>query len=121
MKPCSSNFARVNRRRKDAPNCANGSPLSIPSLTSVTGKDATHAIADYARISSICVGAPSSTISMSWLVPSHFRLSFRPLLDYLTGALVLVCGAKWGSQTPPEEDRLAGWLTPSPQEVPEQA
>src|SRR5205807_2729347 len=40
-----------------------------------------------ASISSICAVVLSSTISMSWLVPKRFRLSFKPSLDYLTDAL----------------------------------
>jgi hypothetical protein len=51
------------------------------------GKDDAHAIADCAKISSICAGVPSSTTCTSWPVLKHFLLSFRPLLDYLTGAL----------------------------------
>src|SRR6266581_9420883 len=55
----------------------------------VGGKGDVHAIADCARISSICAVVLSSTICTSWLVPSNFRLSFSLRLDYLTGALVL--------------------------------
>src|SRR5947207_11983287 len=56
---------------------------------SVAGKDDAPGIAACARIFLICVVVPSSTISMSWLVPKPFRLSFRPSLDYLTDALAL--------------------------------
>src|SRR3989442_1730555 len=88
MKPCSSNYANVSRRHKDGPNYANESPLSIRSRTSVAGKGDAPVIAECARISSICAVVPLSTISMSWLVPSSFRLSFKPSLDFLTDALV---------------------------------
>src|SRR5258706_4325602 len=88
MKPCSSSYESVNRRRKDGPNCANGWPLSIPWPMLVSGKEDAHAIADCGRISSICAAALSSTICTFSLVPSSFQLSFRTLLDYLTGSLV---------------------------------
>src|SRR6266496_1221378 len=87
MKPCSSSYANANRRQKDGRNCANGWPLNIPSHMLVSGKDDAHAIAGCGRISSISAAALSSTICTSSLVPSSFRLSFRTLLDYLTGAL----------------------------------
>src|SRR5258708_36823639 len=54
---------------------------------SVDGKDGGHAIEVCAKISSICAGARSSTICMSWLVLSQDKLSFRSLLDFLTGSL----------------------------------
>src|SRR6266567_1184610 len=54
---------------------------------SVAGKDDAPVIAACARISSICAVVPLSTISMSWLVPSSFQLSFKPSLDFLTDAL----------------------------------
>src|SRR5436305_2665880 len=88
MKPCSSNYARTSKPQKGAANSASGSQLSTPWHTLATGKDGVHAIVAYARIFSICAGAPSSTICMSWLVPSSFRLNFPLLLDYLTDALV---------------------------------
>src|SRR5438552_18771097 len=53
----------------------------------VGGKADAHGIAGCARTSSICAVVPSSTISMSWLAPSRFLLSFRLSLDFLTGAL----------------------------------
>src|SRR5437762_12117261 len=87
MKPCSSNYARTSKPQKGAANSASGSQLSTPSHTLATGKDGVHAIVAYARICSICAVAPSSTICMSWLVPSSFRLNFPLLLDYLTDAL----------------------------------
>jgi creatinine amidohydrolase/Fe(II)-dependent formamide hydrolase-like protein len=40
-----------------------------------------------AKTSSICAVALSFTICMFWLVLKPFRLSFKPLRDYLTGAL----------------------------------
>src|SRR2546430_555319 len=80
MKPCSSNYARTSKPQKVAANSASGSQLSTPSHTLATGKDGVHAIVAYARIFSICAAAPSSTICMSWLVPSNFLLSFRTLL-----------------------------------------
>ena len=64
-------------------------PLSIRLLMLVGGKGDALAIAGCARISSISVGALSSTICMFWLVPNSFRLSFSLLLDYLTDALAL--------------------------------
>src|SRR6266581_2148266 len=92
MKPCSSNYARTSKPQKGAANSASGSQLSTPSPTLATGKDGVHAIVAYARIFSICAAAPSSTICMSWLVPSSFRLNFPLLLDYLTDALDLSAG-----------------------------
>jgi hypothetical protein len=50
-------------------------------------KDDVPVIADYAKISLICAGAPSSTICTFWPVPKHFQLSFKPPLDFLTGSL----------------------------------
>src|SRR5437867_6601042 len=94
MKPCSSNYARISKPQKGAANSASGSQLSTPSHTLATGKDGVHAIVAYARIFSICAAAPSSTICMSWLVPSNFLLSFRTLLDYLTDALEREDGQK---------------------------
>src|ERR1700686_2708092 len=87
MKPCLPNYARTSKPQKGAANSASGSPLNTPSHTLATGKDDVHAIVACARISSICAAAPSSTICMSWLVPSCFRLNFPLLLDYLTDAL----------------------------------
>src|SRR6266704_5679866 len=87
MKPCSSNYAKTSKPQKVAANSASGSQLSTPSHTLATGKAGVHAIVAYARIFSICVVALSSTICMSWLVPSSFRLNFPLLLDYLTDAL----------------------------------
>src|SRR2546421_6497933 len=87
MKPCLSNYARTSKPQKGAANCASGSQLSTPSPTLATGKDGVHAIVACARICSICAAAPSSTICMSWLVPSSFSLNFPLLLDYLTDAL----------------------------------
>src|SRR3989442_8815467 len=51
------------------------------------GKDDRRAIVACARISSICAAVQSSTICMSWLVLSRTLLSFKRLLDFLTGAL----------------------------------
>jgi hypothetical protein len=48
------------------------------------GKGGERAIVVSARISSTYVAAPPSTICMFWLVPSHFKLSFRTLRDFLT-------------------------------------
>src|SRR5947209_7842178 len=87
MKLYSSNYAEASKLQKVAANSARGSRLSIPSPTLATGKDGAHAIVVYARIFSICAGAPSSTICMFWLVPSPFWLSFNLPLDYLTDAL----------------------------------
>jgi hypothetical protein len=87
MKPCSSSCANVSKRQKAATNYVSGWRLSIRSRILVNGKDDAPAIEDCAKISSISVGAQSSTICMSWLVPSSFLLSFRMLLDFLTDAL----------------------------------
>src|SRR5258706_14091666 len=87
MKPYSWSCANVSRRRKDEPNCANEWQLSMPWPMLAGGKADAHAIAAYARISSICAAALSSTICMSWLVPSSKPLSFRTLLDFLTDSL----------------------------------
>lgn len=87
MKPCLSSYNNANRPRKDEPSCASEWQLSIPSHMSVDGKDDAHAIEDSAKTSLICVGAPSSTISISWLVSKHSKLTFRMPLDYLTGVL----------------------------------
>src|SRR5947209_19309668 len=89
MKLYSSNYAEASKLQKVAANSARGSRLSIHSPTLATGKDGAHAIVVYARIFSICAGAPSSTICMFWLVPSPFWLSFNLPLDYLTDALGL--------------------------------
>ena len=78
---------RQQTRAWAGPNCASESRLNILSPMLVGGKDDAHAIGGCARISSICAAALSSTICMSWLVPSSSRLSFNPLLDYLTDAL----------------------------------
>jgi hypothetical protein len=51
------------------------------------GKDDVPVIADCAKTSSICVGAPSSTIYMSWLAPNRFKLIFKRLRDFSTEAL----------------------------------
>jgi hypothetical protein len=40
-----------------------------------------------ARTSSISAAVPSSTISMFWLIPRCFKLTFRTLRDFLTGSL----------------------------------
>src|SRR5712692_3817413 len=87
MKPCSSNYARASKLQKDAANCARGLRLNTPSHMLVAGKDGAHAIVACARIFSICAAAPSFIICMFWLAPSSFLLSFRTLLDFLTGAL----------------------------------
>src|SRR5947209_16110587 len=98
MKPCSSNYARTSKPQKVAANSARGSQLSTPSHTLATGKDGVHAIVACARIFSICDGALSSTICMSWLTPRRFLLSFRTPLDYLTDALE-------------EKERIEGWVS----------
>lgn len=55
----------------------------------VDGKDeALLVIVGSARISSICVGAPSFTICTSWPIPDRFWLNFRPPLHYLTDVLL---------------------------------
>src|SRR5258708_40031350 len=87
MKPCSSNYARASKPRKDEPNCVNEWQLSIPWPMLAAGKDDAPVIAVCARISLICAVALSYTICMSWLVLSRKLLSFRMLLDFLTGAL----------------------------------
>jgi hypothetical protein len=87
MKRCSSNYARASKLQKAATNCVSGWRLSIRSRISVDGKDDVPVIGDCAKISSICDGAPSSTISTSWFVPNSSKLIFRTPLDYLTGAL----------------------------------
>src|SRR5689334_20800831 len=108
MRPSSSNYAKLSKRRKGEPNCANGSPLSIRWPMSGTGKEDGPAIAACARISSICDGALSSTICTSWLVPSRFKLSFSLLLDFLTGALAdLAVVALQNAQAYEREKRLA--------------
>jgi hypothetical protein len=53
----------------------------------VGGRDDAHGIVDSAKISLICAGVPLSTICTFWPVPSCFKLIFKTLLDYLTGAL----------------------------------
>src|SRR5437016_5138672 len=87
MKPCSSSYAKASKHQRDEPNCVNGWQLSIHWHMSVGGKGDALVIGENARISSICAAARSSTICMSWLVPKHFRLSFKLSLDYLTDAL----------------------------------
>src|SRR5579859_2149511 len=87
MKLCSSSYANASRPRMAATNYVSVWRLSIPLRMLVDGKDDAHAIGACARISSIYVGARSFTICMSWLVLSNFRLSFKPLLDFLTGVL----------------------------------
>src|SRR6266568_8242683 len=87
MKPCSSSCAKASKHQRDEPNCVNGWQLSIHWHMSVGGKGDALVIGENARISSICAAARSSTICMSWLVPKHFRLSFKLSLDYLTDAL----------------------------------
>src|SRR5258708_8673429 len=49
----------------------------------VGGKDVVLAIADCAKISSICGVAQLSTICMSWLAHSRFLLSIRTSLEFL--------------------------------------
>jgi hypothetical protein len=46
-----------------------------------------HALVVLANISSICAGAPSSTMYLFWLVPNNSLLSFRRLRDFSTGSL----------------------------------
>src|SRR5258708_7140100 len=88
MKPYSSNYARDSKRLKVERSCASGSRLSIRSRTSVGGKGDALGIEECARISSTCADVPLSTICMSWLAPSAFRLRFKTLLDSFTDALV---------------------------------
>src|SRR5260370_35165194 len=90
MKLCLSSCASVSRLLKDARNFANEWPLSIPWPMLADGKDDGRAIVAHARISSICVGAPSSTIYMFSLVPSPSLLNFRRLHDFSTAALLLL-------------------------------
>src|SRR6266700_190876 len=87
MKPCSSSYVKASKHQRDEPNCVNGWQLSIHWHMSVGDKGDALVIGENARISSICAAARSSTICMSWLVPKHFRLSFKLSLDYLTDAL----------------------------------
>src|SRR5438876_4197770 len=89
MKPCLSSYAKASKHQRDEPNCVNGWQLSIHWHMSVGGKGDALVIGENARISSICAAARSSTICMSWLVPKHFRLSFKLSLDYLTDALAV--------------------------------
>jgi hypothetical protein len=55
----------------------------------VSGKDVVLAIVAHTKISSTYADAPSSTICMCWLAPSGFKLIFRTLRDFSTGALVI--------------------------------
>jgi hypothetical protein len=87
MKRGYPNYDNVSLRHRDGPNYANGWRLSIPSHMLVGGKGDVLVIVGGARISSICAAVLWSIICTSWLVPSRFRLSFRPSLDYLTDAL----------------------------------
>jgi hypothetical protein len=87
MKRCLSNYAKLSEHPKVAANCANAWQLSIPSHMLVDGKDDAPAIGEYARISSICAAAPSSTICMSWPVLKCILLSFKMLRDFSTDTL----------------------------------
>jgi hypothetical protein len=90
MKLGSSNCANESLQSQAEPSCANGWRFRIRLLMLDGGRVDVHAIWVFARISSICVVAPSFTIYTSWLVPSSFRLGFKRLLDFLTDTLAPV-------------------------------
>src|SRR5258708_30485598 len=83
MKHCSSSYVSANRPRKGVLSYENELRLSIPWPMLVDGKDDVLAIADCAKISSICGVAQLSTICMSCLAHSRFLLSIRTSLEFL--------------------------------------
>lgn len=82
-------YASANSAYKDVLNYANAWLSSTLWLMWVGGKGGALAIADCARISSICVAVPSFTICTFSLVPRGFWENIRTPLDPLTDILLL--------------------------------